>query len=379
MQATPLLSVQSDARHAAARRVLVAVALLVLLVHWAFLSGWLLGARGKPPSDAPAATLIQFREVTLPPPAPAPAPTVQAQAGVSRAESVTTPASPVPSAAERDSQAALEPPADPAPAVPDSAPAPTQDPEPDTLAQAASQADPIAPTEQPAMSTQDSTDTQAWPGVEADTPVYRVALPPGFQQSYVLRRGALTGTAVMSWAPAGGRYELSLTGNALGVSLVQRSQGRFDVTGLEPERFTTKTSGRTELAANFQREQGVISFSGPSRRYAWRLGAQDRLSVYVQLSAILAAESSRLTEGQRFGLPVVSERGDANIWTFRILGWENVSTKSGDVRAVRLMREMRKPQDQSAEIWLDEKRHYAPVRIRLGEEDDPHRLELLRE
>ncbi|MFM2449959.1 MAG: hypothetical protein RIS44_2409 [Pseudomonadota bacterium] len=247
------------------------------------------------------------------------------------------------------------------------------------VAQASSEPEPITPVEPPTATAADATSMQAWPGVESDAPVYRVALPPGFKQSYVLRRGLLTASAELSWAPAGGRYELSLSGSALGISFVQHSQGRFDVTGLEPERFTSKTSGRAELAANFQREEGVISFSGPSRRYAWRLGAQDRLSVYVQLAAILAAESSRLAEGQRFGLPVVSERGDADVWTFRIVGWEMVETKSGEVRAVRLLREMRKPTDQAAEIWMDEKLHYVPVRIRLGNENDANRWELLRD
>jgi Protein of unknown function (DUF3108) len=378
MQATPLLSVQSGPGHAAAKRVLAAALLLVLLLHWAFLSGWLLGASGKPPPDAPPSRLIQFREVTLP--APVPPALAQAAADVSPALVRATPPSPRPQRVQPPAAVISEQTSGPPEVPPAPVPVSTQASELVPVAQAASEPDPMTPIEASSQAASDPTSVQAWPGVDSDAPVYRVALPPGFKHSYSVRRGLLTGTGELSWTPAGGRYEVQLNAFFLGQQvLTQHSQGRFDVTGLEPERFTSKTSGRAELAANFQREDGVISFSGPSRRYAWRLGAQDRISIYVQLAAILAAESSRLTEGQRFGLPVVSERGDADVWTFRIVGWEVVETKSGEVRAVRLMREMRKPNDQAAEIWMDEKRHYVPVRIRLGNENDANRWELLRD
>ena len=378
MQATPLLSVQSGSGPAAGKRVLLAVLLLVLLLHWAFLSGWLLGASGKPPPDAPPSRLIQFREVTLP--AAVPPALVQTAAEVSPAVGRAAPPSPRPQRVQPPAPALSAQASDPAEVPPAPVPVPTQESEPVLVAQAASEPDPMATLEPSFQAASDPSSLQAWPGVDSDAPVYRVALPPGFKHSYSVRRGLLTGTGELSWTPAGGRYEVQLNAFFLGQQvLTQHSQGRFDVTGLEPERFTSKTSGRAELAANFQREEGVISFSGPSRRYAWRLGAQDRISIYVQLAAILAAESSRLAEGQRFGLPVVSERGDADVWTFRIVGWEVVETKSGEVRAVRLVREMRKANDQAAEIWMDEKRHYVPVRIRLGNENDANRWELLRD
>lgn len=224
----------------------------------------------------------------------------------------------------------------------------------------------------------DTTNAQAWPGLDSDAPLYRVALPPGFKQAYVLRWGRLSGEGELSWLPAGGRYELQLSGSALGLSIAQHSQGRFDVTGLEPERFTAKRSGRAEQAVNFQRQPGIISFSGIDRRFAWRLGAQDRLSVVIQLSAILAAEATRLAPGQRFGVPVVSERGDAEVWTFRILGTDTVSTPAGDVRALAVVREQRKPNDRGLTLWLDEQRHHLPVRLRFGDENDSSSFELLR-
>jgi Protein of unknown function (DUF3108) len=387
MQATPLLSGRSATCVPGAQRALVGVLLLVLLVHWALLGGWLLGASGKPPPEAPPSRLIQFREVTLPAPPvvppllPLPAP-LPLPALAPAAVQAAPPATKVrPSASvEAPKKVSEAPPQAPPPERPPEASVPTPVPEVEAsaVAQAASEP-PMMSTETPPQTSADTPSVQAWPGVDSDAPIYRVALPPGFKQRYVFRWGLFSGAAELSWAPAGGRYELHLSGNALGLSIAQHSQGRFEVTGLEPERFTAKRSNGAELAVNFQREAGIISFSRVSPRFAWRLGAQDRLSVVIQLTAILAAEASRLTPGQRFGLPVVSERGDAEVWTFRIVGFEAVSTASGDVRALRVVRELRKPNDRGLEIWMDEQRHYVPVRIRVGNEDDPSRYELLRD
>jgi hypothetical protein len=378
MQASPLLSVQSDPGRAAAIRVVVGAFLLVLLLHWAFLSVWLLGAGGKPPPDAPLSRLIQFREVTLP--STAPPPDAQPAPDVSPAAVRATPALPHPARAHPRSPAGPAPTGDSAQAPPAPAPSATWESASTPVAKAASETDPVTPIEPPSQTAVDATSVQAWPGVDSDAPIYRVTLPPGFKHSYIVRRGPLTGMGELSWSPTGQRYEVRLNAFFRGQQvLAQHSQGRFDVTGLEPERFTSKISNRAELATNFQREKGVIGFSGPNRRYAWRLGAQDRLSAYVQLAGILAAESSRLAEGQRFGMPVVSEHGEADVWTFRIVGWEDVNTTSGEVRAVRLVREIHKPYDQAAEVWMDEKRHYVPVRIHLGNEGDANRWELLRD
>lgn len=375
MQATPLLSAQSSSGSAAGKRVLLAVFVLVLLLHAALLSGWFFGASGKPAQDAARATLIQFREVTPAPPTAAAPPEPSAAAAPSR------------SPAPRKAQAtALESspvmPSGSAAAFPEAAastPATQPQLEEAVAAQAASEPALSAIAEPSITNVPDASAVQDWPGAESDAPIYRVALPPGFVQNYAVRVGPFSGTGVLSWAPAGGRYELSLIGNATVVSLAQLSRGRFDVTGLEPERFTSKTSGRAELAANFQRDNGIISFSGANRRFAWRQGAQDRLSVVIQLAAIVAAESSRLSEGQRFGVPVISERGDADVWTFRLVGWDMVSTPSGPLRAVKLTRELRKPNDRGLEIWMDESRHYMPLRLRIGNENDSSRMELVRE
>lgn len=369
MQLTTLLSGRWAQWLRPTQRPLWLALLIVLLLHWTVLSGWFYGASGKPP-ETPAARLIQFRQVTL----PAPEPTPTSAAPVAPTNSSTPPA---PREAQLPVPAPKEPVAEP--------PAPASETETPPVAQAASEAASAAATETPAPPSSDTTNadnntTQSWPGLDSDAPLYRVALPPGFKQTYVLRSKRFNGAGVLSWSPSGGRYELSLnaTVNELPV-LAQHSQGRFDVTGLEPERFTDKRLARSEQAVNFQREPGFISFSAVNRRFAWRLGAQDRLSVVIQLTAILAAEANRLAAGQRFGVPVVSPRGDAEIWTFRIVGKDVVSLPSGDVNTWRVVREQRKPHDQGMELWLDEQRHHLPVRLRFGNPDERGALELTRD
>ena len=109
---------------------------------------------------------------------------------------------------------------------------------------------------------------QALPGVESEVPVYSVALPPAFSTRYEFKRGALGGTAELSWAPSGGRYNLRLQARLGEVTvLTQTSEGRFENTGLQPQRFVDQRIGRTALAANFQGDQGLISFSGPTHTH----------------------------------------------------------------------------------------------------------------
>ncbi len=83
----------------------------------------------------------------------------------------------------------------------------------------------------------------------------------------------------MHWQVDAGRYVLQLQATLpQGRAIEQRSQGGFDEAGLAPEGQADRRRGRDVRAANFQREQGKISFSGP--RWKWPLhgGAQDRLS-----------------------------------------------------------------------------------------------------
>ncbi len=215
-------------------------------------------------------------------------------------------------------------------------------------------------------------------------PVYATAPAPSQVLRYKLQRGLLSGTGELSWrrdpvSQPGAKYELQLVAKVGGLSIMtQVSSGGFDQAGLAPLRFTDQRLRGSVRAANFQRQRGLISFSGPSVEYPLVRGAQDRLSWMMQLPAILAANPRLATPGQEVALYVVGARGDASLWVFRCEGIERVASDAGSINAVKLVRAPRKEHDTLAEVWLDPARSYLPLRARIGNPDDGAMLELLR-
>lgn len=201
-----------------------------------------------------------------------------------------------------------------------------------------------------------------------DVPTYPTRIPPGALLQYELRRGALTGHGVLEWRPRADGYGLSLEGTAFALPILSWiSRGGFDAAGLAPERFVDKRRSRDVRAANFQRDKGLITFSGPPIAYPLVPGAQDRLSWTVQLGAIIEAKPGRFVPGEHITLFVAGARGDADIWTFHIDSQEGLDLPTSRVeRALHLRREPRKPYDAMVEVWLDPARHHMPVRIRLS-------------
>lgn len=194
-------------------------------------------------------------------------------------------------------------------------------------------------------------------------PTYATRFAAPAQLRYEVRRGRAVGTAQLAWQFEGGRYTLQL--QALlpdGARLEQLSQGGFDASGLAPERLADRRRGRGAQAANFRRQQGRISFSGPRWEYPLVPGVQDRLSWLVQLPAIAAAGT--LDEQSEVALQVVGARGATSRWRFQVGPLETIAGPSGQVVAVRLVRQPEHLYDLRLEIWLDPARDFWPVRLR---------------
>lgn len=198
-------------------------------------------------------------------------------------------------------------------------------------------------------------------------PVYTTRLPPAATLQYQLRRGALAGQATLQWQPAGTGYQIHLQGQALGKPLVEwASQGEFDDAGIAPVRYSESRRGRELRAANFERGAGRISYSGPAVEHALVPGAQDRLSWLFQLGAVLAANPGLAAADAEVAMWVVGSRGDAQTWTFTVLGMEAVDLPDGSaVPALHLHRAPTRPYDTHADVWLDPARHHLPVRLHL--------------
>ena len=341
-------------------RALVLLALAALLLHGLLLGG--IDLASPQPGPAPPAAL-QVRAIVPPPPAP---PVVDTPAVVAAPRPVRRSVQPLP----------VEP-ASPQPvAVP--APQPSITPAEPPVAE-------VVATPEPVAAVASAAEVAAAPASAADVPaaggevppVYRTRLPPPLTLRYALQRGRLSGSGELAWRPDGTRYELRLDGTVIGLNvLTQVSQGAIDTNGLAPVRFTDQRARRAAVAANFQREAGKITFSGPSTEYPLWPGVQDRLSWMLQLAGVAAAEPQLLESGERIVLQVVGARGDAGLWAFRSAGREPLETVAGTVDTWHLRREARGPYDSAVEVWLDPQRHFLPVRATLGGGADDTPIEL---
>jgi hypothetical protein len=202
---------------------------------------------------------------------------------------------------------------------------------------------------------------------ERDIPVYRTSFPPAATLSYELRRGTLAGMGELHWKPDGERYEVRLEGRVAGLHvLTETSTGTVDANGLAPLRYTDWRARRGTVAANFQRDKGRITYSGPQAQFPLPPGAQDRVSWMLQIGAVLNAEPQHATPGGRIVMFVSGARADAGPWTFRYVATEEVAGPDGVIRAVKFTREPRQTHDRQVEVWLAPQHRHLPVRARFS-------------
>jgi hypothetical protein len=203
------------------------------------------------------------------------------------------------------------------------------------------------------------------PDMEA-VPVYRTVLPPDARLHYEMQRGMFSGRGDLVWQRHGMDYQVRLQAEVSGINvLTETSAGHIDAHGLAPVRYTDTRARRGTQAANFQRDQGRITYSGPQVTHPLPRGAQDRLSWMVQIAAVLNAEPRHATPGARLVFFVSGARGDADVWAFRYVGIETIPIAQGVARAVRFTREPRKAYDRQVDVWLSPAHHHLPIRARF--------------
>jgi len=199
-------------------------------------------------------------------------------------------------------------------------------------------------------------------------PTYATLLPPPVRWRYRMRRGLLSGVAILEWRRDGDGYRLSIDGSVAGVPIFEWvSTGGIDAHGVAPERLVMRAAGRAARAANFQRDVGKITYSGHDAEHALLPGTQDRVSWLLQLSGVVAAAPARFAAAPtQIALPVSGVRGDLAVWRFDVVGEQAIDISSGRVQAIKLRREAERAFDTRGEIWLDPQRHHLPVRFVLS-------------
>ncbi|MES2940464.1 MAG: DUF3108 domain-containing protein [Pseudomonadota bacterium] len=204
------------------------------------------------------------------------------------------------------------------------------------------------------------------PAIEAAS-VQPTVLPDPVRVHYdvTIRAKGLTvpARAQLDWRHDGGTYEARMeVDGALIPKRVQESAGAITPQGLAPSRFSDH--GRNEEATHFERGQGKLVFSNNRPEQPLQAGMQDRLSVVVQLTMLVAGDPGRFQPGVAIAIPTASTR-DAETWVFTVQGEEDLQLPGGNVRALKLQRNPRKEYDQQVELWLAPRMDYAPVRLRL--------------
>jgi hypothetical protein len=341
-------------------RTLALLLVAVLVAHWLALSGstraWSI-VTASSPAMVTRAVEAQPQTVAAAPaePVPAPAPTVPEP----------TPAKPKPAPLDK----AVLPPDVPPEKVPppDTAtPPPTQPPSTATAATP-------SPVTSTAANEASALDTgAAAPQANALDGPPQFLLSGKFEYTVDILRSGQTQSAsgTLDWATDGKAYTLELNVSVLYASALRlTSAGAMTSDGLLPDRFLEKRFGRPETAAHFKRGGfGVISFSNNQPDAILLRGAQDRLSVLMQLAGMASGSPVRFTPGSAVSIQTISVQ-EADTWLFTVEAEETIQVPAGRANSLRVVRQARKEFDSRLEVWLAPALGYLPVRIKQTEQN----------
>ncbi len=166
------------------------------------------------------------------------------------------------------------------------------------------------------------------------------------------------------WQQNGATYEARLEFSAFGQARVQTSRGQITPQGLAPLRFSDRF--RSEVAAHFDRAKGKVTFSANTPDVPLLSGAQDRLSILVQLGAMIAGDPGHYPQATTIALQTIGPR-DADTWRFTVGQQETLTLPGGPQLTLKLVRNPRQEFDQRVEVWLAPALGYLPARIRITE------------
>ncbi len=210
-----------------------------------------------------------------------------------------------------------------------------------------------------------------------DHPVIKrpVDLPPAAELAYTIsarQKGfTLSGEATVTWRAADGKYLVTNETRAaiLGKILSNKSEGTIDSFGLAPAIFYEKRFRKDPSTATFDRSAKLLSFVGDKQTYPLLGGEQDRASAQWQLAAVARGAPEKFTPGSEWKFFVAGRR-DADVWTFKVLRREKISTGLGEIDTVHLSKAP--PADakgQRLDLWLAPGHEWYPVKLRFSEDD----------
>ena len=202
---------------------------------------------------------------------------------------------------------------------------------------------------------------------QAPTPSWSPPAPAQWEYDVIGETRGLRyhASGVMHWRPAGHHYELELTWRAAWVgSRTQISSGDLTVQGLRPLHYEERARRtrwlRFEWAPDGLTAQTLSD--GGQRQDGVPAGTQDRLSLFIQIGAVLAA--THPVPGQRLAWPV-SGFGRWQTWVFELHGPTPLALADTELPAWQLVRIPQQSDDLGIEVWYAVDRPGLPLRLVL--------------
>jgi hypothetical protein len=170
-----------------------------------------------------------------------------------------------------------------------------------------------------------------------------------------LKWQAKAGTALPKAYEAELRVKAFLVG-----SRVWRSVGQLAENGLAPTRYSD--SWRGERAAHFEADTQKISFSGNLPSAPLLPGAQDQVSLFIQMAATMSAQS--FAPGAELNVQTATAR-DAVNWTLTYKADEFIDVNGDRLETQRWVCLPRGKFDSQIEMWLAKAKGGLPARIKI--------------
>lgn len=228
---------------------------------------------------------------------------------------------------------------------------------------------PDAPAENTPTETATPAPAPATPDSTSDKPDVLIArqLPPPALLDYELEGMSqglhYSASSTLLWQFDSQRYELSLTVQAFLLGSRQwRSSGHLGPDGLLPDRLSDKR--KSEVAAHFDREHQQIIFSNNKPTTPLLPGAQDQMSLFLQLGGAANTSPDQFHVGSTLNVQTITPRS-ADLWHISLVGQDNL-TLMGQPRLTRhWVCAPRGTYDSKLEFWTDPSLTGLPVRIRI--------------
>jgi hypothetical protein len=173
-------------------------------------------------------------------------------------------------------------------------------------------------------------------------------------------------TGALKWQVKAGAdlpkaYEAELRVRAFLVgNRVWRSVGQLSDGGLAPKRYSD--SWRGERAAHFETDEQKISFSGNLPSAPLLPGAQDQVSLFIQMAAAVASQN--FTTGAELTIQTATAR-DAVNWTLTYKADEFIDVNGDRLETQRWLCLPRGKFDSQIEMWLAKSLAGLPARIKI--------------